>query len=59
MDADKKVLRKWNELFEKYELDSIPKSSWKDICLIEMRKYTHLIPLSDTQGRLSNPMGMR
>lgn len=58
MDLERIVLKKYNELFEKYELHSVPKSSWKDICLIELRLYTNIIPFSDPQGRLSNPVGV-
>lgn len=58
MDIEKLVLRKYNELFEKYGLESVPKSSWKDLCMIELRLYTDIQPMHDPQGRLSNPLGV-
>lgn len=39
MDLQAKLTKRLNELFEKYELESVPKSSWKDLCLLEIKRY--------------------
>jgi hypothetical protein len=54
VNVENLVLKKWNELFEKYELESIPKTSWKDLCMLEMKRYA--IP-PDITPEKANPEG--
>ena len=37
MSVQQKILYAQAALYEKYGLPQVPKTSWKDLCLIEMR----------------------
>lgn len=57
MEIQSAVNRKLNELYEKYELHQVPKESWKDLCLIEMKKYNLPNPQEEkAKSKLEGPM---